>query len=149
MPPNRTKRVQLSAAVPTSNTRSAPFTESNRRFPWSMTNPHSAQQGVRDARWRAEMIINEISAECTKLLGTNHNTRIMLQKEGEEKAKLETQMQYLIYCLQAAEQRAWRLEERVNTLEVEVASRNVETPPTDQTAPPREIYNLSGEYTEL
>ncbi|KAI2670185.1 hypothetical protein LCP963914a_9876 [Penicillium roqueforti] len=48
----------------------------------------------------------------------------MLRKEGEEKAKLETQMQYLIYCLQAAEQRALGLEERVNALEVEVASRN-------------------------
>ncbi|KAJ5642599.1 hypothetical protein N7490_006599 [Penicillium lividum] len=140
MPPNRTKRmkrVHLSAAVPPPNICSVPFTESNRRLPWSNTNPYSAQQsvqGMQGARRRAEMIITEISAECTKLLGTNHNTRIMLRKEEEEKAKLETQMQYLVYCLQAAEQRAWRLEERVNTLEVEVASRNAERTPQDPTA---------------
>jgi hypothetical protein len=43
-------------------------------------------------------------------------------------------MQYLVYCLQAAKQRAWRLEERVNTLEIEVASRNADRTPQAQTA---------------
>ncbi|KAJ5544121.1 hypothetical protein N7494_005400 [Penicillium frequentans] len=142
MPPHRTKRtmqVHSSAAVPPPNIRSVPFTETNQRLPWSHKYPYSAQQGVQgvqDARKRVEMIITEISAECTKLLGTHHNTRILLRKEEEEKAKLETQMQYLVYCLQAAEQRAWRLEERVNTLEVEVASRNAERSPRDPTTVP-------------
>ncbi|KAF3003407.1 hypothetical protein E8E15_001242 [Penicillium rubens] len=140
MPPHRTKRtmqVHSSAAVPPPNIRSIPFTETNQRLPWSNAYPYSAQQGVQGVqggRKRAEMIITEISAECTKLLGINQNTRIVLRKEEEEKAKLETQMQYLISCLQAAEQRAWRLEERVNSLEVEVASRNAERSPQGHTA---------------
>lgn len=132
MPPKRTNSVHFSAAVPPPYNRSAPSIQNTSRLPWGATSPHSAQQSVKNARTRAEIIINEISTECTKLLGMNY-------KEKEEKAELEAHMQYLICCLQAAEQRAWRLEERVNTLEVEVASRNVETPPTDQTAPPREI----------
>ncbi|KAJ5799019.1 uncharacterized protein N7503_006524 [Penicillium pulvis] len=120
MPLNRTKRtkqVHLSAAVPPPNIRSVPFAESKRRLPGRNTYPYFAQQGVQGmqgARRRAEMIITEISAECTKLLGTNHNTRIMLQKEEEEKAELETQ----------------------NTLEVEVASRNVGRTPKDPRALP-------------
>ncbi|KAJ5642603.1 hypothetical protein N7490_006603 [Penicillium lividum] len=133
MPPKRTRRVHFSAAVPSQNTHSAPHIKTNPRLALSTTTPHLAQQ---DPRVRAEIIITEISAECTKLLGMNHETAIMLRKEEEEKAKLEAHMQYLIYCLQAAEQRAWRLEARVNTLEVEVASRNAENSPTDQTAPP-------------
>ena len=58
--------------------------------------------------------------------------KAMLQKGKEEKAELEAQMQYQSYCLQAAEQRAWGLEELVNKLQVELASRNAEAPSTDQ-----------------
>jgi hypothetical protein len=36
-------------------------------------------------------------------------------------------MRYQERCIQAAEKRAWRLEERVNQLEVELASRNAGT----------------------
>lgn len=87
---------------------------------------------MQHANARTEIIINQIHAEYNKLLSLNYKMRAMLQKEKDEKPALEAQMQYQNYCLQAAEQRAWGLEELVNKLEVELASRNAETPSTDQ-----------------
>ena len=81
---------------------------------------------------RVKIIITQIYAEYTKLLVMHYKMSAMLQKGKDERAELETQMEYQNYCLKAAEQRAWGLEELVNKLEVKLASRNAETSPTDQ-----------------
>jgi hypothetical protein len=81
---------------------------------------------------RVKIIITQVYAEYTKLLVMYYKMSDMLQKGKDERAELETQMEYQSYCLQAAEQRAWGLEALVNKLEVELASRNAETPPTAQ-----------------
>lgn len=47
-----------------------------------------------------------------------------IQKKKDEQTRLEAYIRYQDRCLQAAEKRAWRLEERVNQLEVELVSRN-------------------------
>ena len=133
MPPQRTKSVRFSTAVPSPYARPVPPTNNHSKLPWGTTHPHLAQQGMQqDPMERVKIIITQIYAEYTKLLVMHYKMSAMLQKGKDERAELETQMEYQNYCLKAAEQRAWGLEELVNKLEVKLASRNAETSPTDQ-----------------
>ena len=132
MPPQRTKTVRFSTAVPSPNAHPVPPTNNHSALPWGTRIPHFAQQGMKHASARTEILLTQIHAECNELLRSSYKMKAMLQKGKEEKAELEAQMQYQNYCLQAAEQRAWGLEELVNKLEVELASQKAETPSTDQ-----------------
>ena len=49
----------------------------------------------------------------------------LLQQLEKEKVKLEAEIQWQQQCLQASDQRAWELEQRVNKLEVGMASEKV------------------------
>lgn len=139
MLPQRTENVRVSAAIQP-NTLSAPTTNHHPQLSWEPKIPHPANKGMQRVNSRQEEIITQIYAEYSMLSHTNHELLIMnhemrddIQKRKDEQTRLEAQIIYQERCLQAAEKRAWRLEERVNQLEVELASRRTGTLSTDPT----------------
>ena len=118
-----TKRFPTAVASPYAH----PFLPTNKHGPQrGTTRSHPAQLGAQSADGRVEKILSQIQAEYMKLLDMHHEMLDRLRREKYEKAELQRQMDYQSDCLQAAEQRAWHFEERVNKLEVQLASREAD-----------------------
>lgn len=139
MLPQRTEDVRISTAIQP-NALAARTVYHHPQMSWEPTIHHSANKGMQRVNSRHEKIIAQIYAEYSKLSNENHQLLIMnhemrddIQKKKDEQTRLEAHIRYQDRFLQAAEKRAWRLEERVNQLEVELASRDAGALSTDPT----------------
>lgn len=125
MSPRRTNIRRIPTAAPLYN--AYLFLPTNKPGPQrGATRPYLAQLGAQSADARVENILSRIQAEYMNVLDIHHKTLDKLQRKEFEKAELERQMDYQSVYLQAAQQRAWCLEEQVSKLEVQLASREAD-----------------------
>lgn len=73
---------------------------------------------------KVEEIITQIYHEYTSQLYMNHMQTVMLHQRDKERVDMEEQIRYLHGCIRALNNRSWKLEQLVNKLKVELASRD-------------------------